>query len=337
MFVLAIDEKQLESSVKCLFGTDNFDGYKRKFINNSFLLPTRNKVKFVDYLYQKTGMTNIIEKIKNEKRELVFKIKINKYKDYLQKTWGVGDGSGDIEEQDIFNKWQTSEQIIKKYFSAYSIWFDFTLRQMEQVFDRLVLFTKQLAASNEFFSPDLAVFLVCLHESDKITYDIFRKDCNIYNNGNTDSGALNRIQEIKRTIKYSTNQILEKNKLNKTFPQFNRNLVQQVPQMIGFSGIFNLTNADLIKDNVDRFFDTNTKEQAYKLFTEFIDKNSGENNLIDTNGILVHIISNKSNAKWEEPIPDNITNFDIKKFRASYFSQMDIISNFQSKTINKKK
>ena len=35
VFVLAIDEKQLQNSVKTLFGTENFDGYKRKFIKNS--------------------------------------------------------------------------------------------------------------------------------------------------------------------------------------------------------------------------------------------------------------------------------------------------------------
>ena len=39
VFVLAIDEEQLKNSVETLFGTKNFDGYKRKFINNSFILP----------------------------------------------------------------------------------------------------------------------------------------------------------------------------------------------------------------------------------------------------------------------------------------------------------
>ena len=43
VFVLAIDEEQLKSSVETLFGTKNFDGYKRKFINNSFILPSPDK------------------------------------------------------------------------------------------------------------------------------------------------------------------------------------------------------------------------------------------------------------------------------------------------------
>lgn len=43
VFVLAIDENHLKNSVKCLFGTENFEGYKRKFINNTFLLPHPDK------------------------------------------------------------------------------------------------------------------------------------------------------------------------------------------------------------------------------------------------------------------------------------------------------
>ena len=35
VFVLAIDEEQLKNSVQTLFGTINYEGYKRKFINNS--------------------------------------------------------------------------------------------------------------------------------------------------------------------------------------------------------------------------------------------------------------------------------------------------------------
>ena len=63
VFVLAIDEEQLKSSVETLFGTKNFDGYKRKFINNSFLLPTPDKIKFTDFLYEKSGMINVIKQL----------------------------------------------------------------------------------------------------------------------------------------------------------------------------------------------------------------------------------------------------------------------------------
>lgn len=56
VFVLALDEKQLESSVKCLFGTNNFEGYKRKFINNTFLLPAPDRKAFTEFLYDKSDI-----------------------------------------------------------------------------------------------------------------------------------------------------------------------------------------------------------------------------------------------------------------------------------------
>ena len=75
VFVLALDEKQLESSVNCLFGTNNFEGYKRKFINNTFLLPAPDRKAFTEFLYDKFGMAILIEKIQNDNRDLVFKIR----------------------------------------------------------------------------------------------------------------------------------------------------------------------------------------------------------------------------------------------------------------------
>ena len=42
---------------------------------------------------------------------------------------------------------------------------------MEQVFDRLILFSKSILNTNELFSPDLAVLLVCVHEFDLKIYN----------------------------------------------------------------------------------------------------------------------------------------------------------------------
>lgn len=157
VFVLAIDENHLENSVKCLFGTENFEGYKRKFINNTFLLPSPDKKAFAEFLYDKSGIDTVIKKIQEEKRELVFLINIynvfccshfySRYGDEIGKNKAIG-----------YNAIQTSEHIIKNYFAAYSVWFNFSLRQMEQVFDRLIMFVKQIALGHEIFSPDLAVF-----------------------------------------------------------------------------------------------------------------------------------------------------------------------------------
>ena len=122
VFVLAIDENHLENSVKCLFGTENFDGYKRKFINNTFLLPSPDKKVFAEFLYDKSGIDTVIKKIQEEKRELVFLIDIYSvfYNTFPYSRYG--DKLEKIKEKK-YNTLQTSENIIKCYFAAYSIWF----------------------------------------------------------------------------------------------------------------------------------------------------------------------------------------------------------------------
>ena len=157
VFVLAIDENHLKNSVKCLFGTENFEGYKRKFINNTFLLPHPDKKAFAEFLYDRSGVDTVIKKIQEEKRELVFLIDIYNVFRCSFSYSGYGDRTKEIDAKK-YNALQTSENIIKRYFAAYSIWFNFSLRQMEQVFDRLIMFIKQIAAGHELFSPDLAVF-----------------------------------------------------------------------------------------------------------------------------------------------------------------------------------
>src|SRR5699024_916163 len=168
VFVLSIDEEQLKSSVETLFGTKNFDGYKRKFINNSFILPNPDKEKFTNFLYEKSGLADIVKQIEANKQDLVFKTVVKN----LELRHFNGDKS--LKTEQTFNKNQTTENIIKRYFAAYSIWFQFSLRRMEQVFDRLVLFSKNILSSNELYSPDLAVLLVCLHEFDLKIYDKLR-------------------------------------------------------------------------------------------------------------------------------------------------------------------
>lgn len=46
-FVISIDEDQIKRSVKQLYGTDNFDGYIRKFVNYRFSLPEASKEDYI--------------------------------------------------------------------------------------------------------------------------------------------------------------------------------------------------------------------------------------------------------------------------------------------------
>ena len=179
VFVLAIDDDQLENSVKTLFGTTNFDGYKRKFINNTFLLPEPDRKAFATFLYDNSKIDNVIKQIQDDKRELTFHIDIyNVYVCTHQYHYGHNHNTTDQGAAREFNSRQTSEQIIKRYFATYSEWFKFDLRQMAQVFDRLVLFIRQIANSNQLFSPDLAVLLICLHEFDNQIYTLLCKELN---------------------------------------------------------------------------------------------------------------------------------------------------------------
>ena len=288
VFVLAIDEEQLKNSVQTLFGTINYEGYKRKFINNTFLLPKLDKLVFANFLYDKSGIDIQIKKIQEENRELVFKI--NAYHIHCKQF------VGEYTQFDVtkFNINETSEKIIKRYFAAYSELFNFTLRQMEQVFDRLVLFIKQIAIGYELFSPDLATFLVCLHEFD---YEIYNKLRNKSNQLKFYPEKQLLVSDIDSYI--SDN---KKNKINIVPNGINRDWAPIIsPEFEGYSVfLIPLGDKKIIRDNVDRFFDFNDYDYLV------------ENGVLDTNGVLVS--SNK---------------FDVDQFRKLYFIKMDFITRFK--------
>jgi len=61
-FVISIDEDQIQKSVKQLYGTENFDGYIRKFINYRFRLPEAKKAEYIDFLIERLGIGAKLEK-----------------------------------------------------------------------------------------------------------------------------------------------------------------------------------------------------------------------------------------------------------------------------------
>lgn len=314
VFILALDEKQLESSVKCLFGTNNFEGYKRKFINNTFLLPAPDRKAFTEFLYDKFGMAILIEKIQNDNRDLVFKIRTDSYRDMIDQQFMGIQNQEDIAQKRDFNNWQTSEHIIKRYFSAYSNWFGFTLRQMEQIFDRLVLFTKAVAAGSELFSPDLAVLLACLHEF----------NINIYNKLRNYNGKV--IKEISSQI--------SNNNLGDRETEFDRNFVPAAPHVLGYS-VDQTPPSEainvLIEDNVDRFFNIEPAPTHPLKWIAEVDQYDAGCNAILNNQRIALITYSKRDAQWENPKPDinTVDTFDLDRFKQSYFAKMDFISYFE--------
>ncbi len=325
VFVLSIDEEQLKSSVETLFGTKNFDGYKRKFINNSFILPAPNKEKYTDFLYMHSGLSDVVRQIENNKKDLIFKTVI---KDSELRHFN---NDPSLSKEKDFNKNQTSEKIIKRYFTAYSIWFDFSLRQMEQVFDRLVLFSKNILSNNELYSPDLAVLLVCLHEFDLKIYDKFRlSSSKVYGQH---GGVLKNIYNISKADSSIARSIYG-DKADTMFGTLNRNLIPKVPEILGFStiGSYGQQNMVIIHDDIDRFFAAEESQQhPLTWIAEVQNHETGEYSMVQNNRRVAVIINSKRDAAWKEPPVDidTASQFDLAGFRKRYFDKMDFISNFE--------
>ncbi len=321
VFVLSIDEEQLKSSVETLFGTKNFDGYKRKFINNSFILPNPDKEKFTNFLYEKSGLANVIKHIEDTNKDLIFKVRRDNYKDFINRSFFGEDNAKEIEKCVNFNKLQTTESIIKRYFTAYSIWFKFTLRQMEQVFDRLVLFTKTIADTDMLFSPDLAVYCICLHEFDLKIYTRIKNK----NSLNHNEYSLSLIAGNASSISYE----LYKGESFEKFAKLNRTLIPKCPEIPDFSIIDNPNHPEIfIYDNVDRFFVIDRENPLKWLRDAVVDH---QKNPIDNKcriGIVAH---SKAEAKWVniEPDIDTESKFNLEQFKQTYFDKIEFISNFK--------
>lgn len=324
VFVLAIDEGQLKSSVETLYGTKNFDGYKRKFINNSFVLPEPDKVKFTEYLYAKSGLDHIIKQIENNQRDLVFRIRRNTYIDRSLPARISTEFQEELNKIKTYNQQQTSESIIKRYFAAYSIRYKFSLRQMEQVFDRLVLFIKNILANSLLFSPDLAVFLVCLHEFDLAIYTKLKQKGYI----GYDENIQTVIIGSNTSLAYS---IYDKNSFSKVSGVLDSNIVPNVHTYPGFSSSqsgSDLTSSRIcIRHNVDRFFkaDKNTAMGFITDTTEF-----GKSNQIDNGGRITIVRQPQTDSQWKTPPPDidTASDFDLDVFKQVYFENVEFVSNF---------
>jgi len=292
VFVLAIDEEQLKNSVQTLFGTIDYEGYKRKFINNSFLLPEPDKLAFSNFLYDKSGINDIIKQIQQEKRELVFTINIYNTFFCAYDYSLYGDESERILSQQ-FNEKQTSKDIITKYFAAYSKCFEFSLRKMEQVFDRLVLFTKQINAGKELFSPDLAIFLICVHEVGAKAFNEIRYA------ENHNSSML----QLALSCDFASNMNSHQKSFIKTHAPIDRNIIPEVLPIVRYSYIVDQSTEEpkrVIFDNVDRFFATDPELWIY------------ESGAIDTKGVLKPRCG-----------------FDAQKFRENYCKHIEFISHFE--------
>lgn len=240
-------------------------------------------------------------------------------------------GDKSLGTEQTFNTNQITENIIKRCFAAYSIWFQFSLRQMEQVFDRLVLFSKNILSSNELYSPDLAVLLVCLHEFDLKIYDKLRLSSSaIYGQ----HGGL--LKHIYNTNKQYTSfaRSIYGDKADSMFSELNRTLIPKVPEIPGFSTTEPQGQKYLviIHDDVDRFFAVEeSQKHPLAWIVEIQDLESGTRSMVQNNGRIAVIINSKHDVAWKD-LPtdiDTASQFNLEQFRKNYFDKMDFISNFK--------
>lgn len=184
---------------------------------------------------------------------------------------------------------------------------------MEQVFDRLKLFIKLISESNELFSPDLSVFLVCLHEF----------DIELFNNLKKFSFNLNYTIDYFGVLHHTERLFYE---LYKKENKLDRNTIPVVPKIKLFSTDDDRIN---IEDNLDRFFINENRPDYLKnqWITEII-KYLNFNPIDNNSRILIKICThNEKYWKNMEDI-DTSTSFDIEKFRNNYFERMDFLIRF---------
>lgn len=291
VFVLAIDEEQLENSVKCLFGTTDFDGYKRKFISNSFKLPEPDNLKFAEMLYEKSELDELIKPFHDKRHDILFPNGLETYIDESNKNGGSYilvrqtpmDMTGYI--------WPQSKEIIIKYFAsfAHKEMFNFSLRKQEQVFDRIILFVKSLPKAF-YFSPDLVVFLACLHEYNKNLFYDFKKE-------------VSQTQEPFHGFHVLLNKLYREN----------NNIVTSNKFTMGWR----LTEAM----RQDLLFDLNRLERTEYYAPQF--ENTGKYTKIDKVNFFFDVANNNARMDiygWK--------NFDTKSFVDDYFNKMEFVSRF---------
>ncbi len=139
IFVLSIDKKELENTLKVIYGDIEIDGYLRKFIDFTYRLPAPSIEEFCKYLIQSYGLEERFKKVTTEDD--------NYAKDEITKTM-----------------------------AAFSKAFNFSLRKIEQCFSQLSIVLKTIDKNADYF-PIYTSFLICLkNHNEKIYYEFVNKE-----------------------------------------------------------------------------------------------------------------------------------------------------------------
>lgn len=137
----------------------------------------------------------------------------------------------------------------------------------------------------------------------------------------------------KSTNDYSIARYVYADEADRMFSTLNRNIIPKLPQILEFSTKPSGPNNTqiIIHDDVDRFFITTDLNQPLKWIVEIQDKGTGIQSIIKNDGKIAVITNSKRDSRWKEIPPDidTASNFDLEKFRQSYFEKMDFLSSFK--------
>ena len=139
IFVLSIDKKELENTLKVIYGDIEIDGYLRKFIDFTYNLPDPHIEEFCKYLIQSHGLEERFKEVTTQDD--------NYAKDEITKTM-----------------------------TAFSKAFNFSLRKIEQCFSQLSIVLKTVDKRSDYF-PIYISFLICLKNyNEKVYYEFVNKE-----------------------------------------------------------------------------------------------------------------------------------------------------------------
>ncbi len=165
IFVLSVDKKQLENSVKRIFGTNDGDvnGYLRKFIDVDFQLPDNSNEELIHY-----HLHNLWDKIDKF-------IKSDRYYNYNLQYKSVSYATYQVPD------YEKEQMYLSSFIAKIIIILNFSARDIEKFFMRFNLFLNILSKKDVLLvEPSLLLNALAMYDINEFDNYIYLKQSNIF-------------------------------------------------------------------------------------------------------------------------------------------------------------
>jgi hypothetical protein len=169
VFVLAMDRKQIESTIGVLYGVkieENSSEYLRKFIDQDFYLPKPNSKEYLKFLCERY-LKEIVRPFCDDDRLVIL------------------DGSAREENLSYLDQSSRNNFVVErvlrvmtKYLELMSSYYGFSLRAQEQLIKKIQIFISSLDLNNDVFAPEIIVIFNSAHLFDKSMFERFKDENN---------------------------------------------------------------------------------------------------------------------------------------------------------------